>query len=92
MRIAGYYTVHAGAGDLVPAPSPPVSAWQPADVRAVHGPVEAEGETDSDDECELEDIFRAVGAVPVVRPVTIDRKSTRLNSSHSQQSRMPSSA
>ena len=27
-----------------------------------------------------------------VRPAAIDRKSTRLNSSHSQQSRMPSSA
>ena len=25
-------------------------------------------------------------------PMTLDRKSTRLNSSHSQQSRMPSSA
>ena len=68
---AGYYTVHGGAGDLAPAPSPPVSAGQPADVRAVHGPVEAEGEEDSDDESELEDTFRAVGAVPVVRPVTM---------------------
>ena len=29
---------------------------------------------------------------PTTRTVLIDRKSTRLNSSHSQQSRMPSSA
>ena len=48
-----HYTVHAGAGDLAPASSPPVSAGQPADVRAVHGPVEAEGEEDSDDEYDL---------------------------------------
>ena len=34
--------------------------------------------------------FRQVGGTP--RFVTRDRKSTRLNSSHSQQSRMPSSA
>ena len=31
-------------------------------------------------------------AVPVTVSMTEDRKSTRLNSSHSQQSRMPSSA
>ena len=29
---------------------------------------------------------------PCLAPLTLDRKSTRLNSSHSQQSRMPSSA
>ena len=29
---------------------------------------------------------------PVIHPTHLDRKSTRLNSSHSQQSRMPSSA
>ena len=38
----------------------------------------------------------AAGAVeclmPVIQPAELDRKSTRLNSSHSQQSRMPSSA
>ena len=30
--------------------------------------------------------------VPGIEPGCLDRKSTRLNSSHSQQSRMPSSA
>ena len=35
---------------------------------------------------------RSAGAVPAVTAVAGDRKSTRLNSSHSQQSRMPSSA
>ena len=33
-----------------------------------------------------------VGIVEVIKTAFIDRKSTRLNSSHSQQSRMPSSA
>ena len=31
-------------------------------------------------------------AARVGKPIALDRKSTRLNSSHSQQSRMPSSA
>ena len=34
----------------------------------------------------------APGLNNVIRGVVTDRKSTRLNSSHSQQSRMPSSA
>ena len=40
------------------------------------------------------DVSGLVTAVPVSdnQPVRADRKSTRLNSSHSQQSRMPSSA
>ena len=36
--------------------------------------------------------FTSTGAVKVPAGTTADRKSTRLNSSHSQQSRMPSSA
>ena len=37
-------------------------------------------------------IFFALGAVDEANAAIGDRKSTRLNSSHSQQSRMPSSA
>ena len=35
---------------------------------------------------------KIVGDLEVMRTAALDRKSTRLNSSHSQQSRMPSSA
>ena len=38
----------------------------------------------------VEDALRAASLVP--QQLALDRKSTRLNSSHSQQSRMPSSA
>jgi len=42
------------------------------------------------------DEFEKAGFAPIasdtIRPFRVDRKSTRLNSSHSQQSRMPSSA
>ena len=31
-------------------------------------------------------------AIPCVAPIALDRKSTRLNSSHANESRMPSSA
>ena len=34
----------------------------------------------------------ALGAAALLEPLIVDRKSTRLNSSHSGQSRMPSSA
>ena len=34
----------------------------------------------------------AIGMFLLCVPIAVDRKSTRLNSSHSQQSRMPSSA
>ena len=37
-------------------------------------------------------VFTAIAIVAVIVVVAADRKSTRLNSSHYQQSRMPSSA
>ena len=39
-----------------------------------------------------EDLYEEEYLEPMPEPVRQDRKSTRLNSSHSQQSRMPSSA
>ena len=39
-----------------------------------------------------EEPSNAVNSIEGAKAATIDRKSTRLNSSHSQQSRMPSSA
>ena len=42
-------------------------------------------------EIELEDAFENMGA-QLIREVSTDRKSTRLNSSHTLASRMPSSA
>ena len=40
----------------------------------------------------LPDIMAREGVHPETPPVPLDRKSTRLNSSHSRASRMPSSA
>ena len=37
-------------------------------------------------------VYKTVGKVADLQAILPDRKSTRLNSSHSQQSRMPSSA
>ena len=57
-------------------------------------------EPDTDTPYVLQTVRQLVGELPAEVPVlafagapfTVDRKSTRLNSSHSQQSRMPSSA
>ena len=44
------------------------------------------------DMMEVIHILQAVAGTKMLPVVRVDRKSTRLNSSHSQQSRMPSSA
>ena len=40
----------------------------------------------------LKPLWSALVAMPIVLPPSVDRKSTRLNSSHLRLSRMPSSA
>ena len=74
-------------------PSLPLSQGKPLDVpRTVHQALELHRQG------RIADAERLYASVLAVRPDNIDalqmldRKSTRLNSSHSQQSRMPSSA
>src|SRR5216117_4279162 len=56
-----------------------MKVWNPAEVQRVTGVPEAE-------------VYKVAETMAKNRPSTIDRKSTRLNSSHPSLSRMPSSA